>query len=157
MAKNQLQRVLFLDIDGVLNVHKPALEDSGLETDKLLELARIVHVCGCSIVLSSAWRYMGFGKNSVFAQCVRGTLYEEKYRFQRNMILNAIIGCTPQEHCPEDRDITILRWLEQNKVDKWAALDDLECILRLPNAIRCLPNEGLTNQKANEVIELLLK
>lgn len=52
-------KVLFLDIDGVLNAHDPHPNGyCGLHPDKVARLDRIVAATGCRIVLASAWRYM---------------------------------------------------------------------------------------------------
>jgi hypothetical protein len=55
-------KVLFLDIDGVLNDHaKHPNGYCGLQSDKLLWLDVIVRETGCKLVLASAWRYMILG------------------------------------------------------------------------------------------------
>ena len=45
-------RLLFLDIDGVVN----SSGHNGLESEKLREVQRICHTAGAKIVLSSDWR-----------------------------------------------------------------------------------------------------
>ncbi len=47
-------KILFLDVDGVLN--RCGKSGHGLEEDKLLLLKSIVDATGCHIVLSSTWR-----------------------------------------------------------------------------------------------------
>lgn len=53
-------KVLFLDIDGVLNNLKILTEAgcSGIDPQCVRELNRIVAVTGCRIVISSSWRYL---------------------------------------------------------------------------------------------------
>lgn len=53
-------RVLFLDIDGVLNAHEfdPAVMCGQINPDKVARLNRVLTASGASIVLSSAWRYL---------------------------------------------------------------------------------------------------
>lgn len=54
--------VLFLDIDGVLNGHEydREAESSTLHPDCVARLNRVLADSECSVVLSSAWRYMAF-------------------------------------------------------------------------------------------------
>lgn len=146
-------KILFFDIDGVLNTHLPAGCDQGLHFSKVFQLSRIVGVIGCKLVLSSAWRYMGWGYGSVWQQCLRGLDQQEVTQ----PIVEAMIGATPLESTPEDRDVTIRRWLKEHGTPaSWCAVDDLEHVLRLaPNAVRTLPHEGLTHTKASEVIDIL--
>ena len=47
-------KVLFLDVDGVLN--RCGKSAQGLEEDKVALLKQIVAATGCRIVLSSTWR-----------------------------------------------------------------------------------------------------
>lgn len=149
-------RVLFLDVDGVLNSHTRAFMDGGLHVDKLLLLDDIISRSRCKIVLSSAWRYMGSGDQSVFIQCVYGALRE--YSYAPKQIANAVIGHTGSEpNGPEDRDVTICRWMAVNGVpDRWCAIDDLECILRLaPNAIQTASGIGMTEADAIAATNIL--
>jgi hypothetical protein len=54
-------RLIFLDIDGVLNTHEPLCPEvmcGRLHQDKVIRLNHILRTTGASIVLSSAWRYL---------------------------------------------------------------------------------------------------
>lgn len=52
-------RVLMLDVDGVLNTHRPHPNRfCGMDAVRLDRLERVVEQTGCEIVLASAWRYM---------------------------------------------------------------------------------------------------
>lgn len=57
-------KLIFLDIDGVLNGHKfcKAAQSTGIDPTRVRELNRIVRRTGAAVVLSSAWRYMVHGK-----------------------------------------------------------------------------------------------
>jgi hypothetical protein len=52
-------KLLFLDIDGVLNDHRPHQNGySGIQSDKVCHLNRILEQCpDVQLVISSAWRY----------------------------------------------------------------------------------------------------
>ncbi len=53
-------KVLFLDIDGVLNAHEfdPAVMCGQIHRDKVTRLNHVLRETGAQIVLSSAWRYL---------------------------------------------------------------------------------------------------
>lgn len=53
-AQSDTERILFLDVDGVLN--RGAASGQGLETDKMALLAYIVGTCDPGIVVTSTWR-----------------------------------------------------------------------------------------------------
>jgi hypothetical protein len=57
------EKILFLDMDGVLNAHEWLGEAGSCDVrhDCVLRLNRILHETGAAIVLSSAWRYMVHG------------------------------------------------------------------------------------------------
>jgi hypothetical protein len=55
MAEGQAVKILFLDVDGVLNTAS-AFERPSLHPDKLARLLAIVVETGCDVVLSSSWR-----------------------------------------------------------------------------------------------------
>lgn len=56
-------RVLFLDIDGVLNGHDYSDEakSCNIRRECVFRLNRVVKETGCKIVISSSWRYMVHG------------------------------------------------------------------------------------------------
>jgi hypothetical protein len=58
-----MNKIIFLDIDGVLNDHKynKKAQSSTLKKSCVKQLNRIIAKTGAKIVLSSAWRYMIFG------------------------------------------------------------------------------------------------
>lgn len=56
-------KVLFLDIDGVLNGHEwdDVAKSCNIRRECVQHLNRVVQETGCKIVVSSAWRYMVHG------------------------------------------------------------------------------------------------
>jgi len=115
-------RVLFLDVDGVLNSApdrrggKPTGGILGVDDDKLEILRDIVRQSGAFIVLTSTW------KQSWGVMWQPGTLrYLTDKLQQKNM---EIMGCT-MERIPGERGTGIQRWLAYHgPVDGWAVLDD---------------------------------
>ena len=105
-------KVLFLDIDGVLNSRRSAIAFNGYPSildenedkfDKVaVELIKRVCSQGVSIVLSSTWR---LDKN-----------------FKK--ILGLPIIDRTESLSGKCRGEEIQKWLDKNKVDKWAIIDD---------------------------------
>ena len=120
--------ILFLDIDGVLNTKATFGVDAGLDAERVLMLRDVLKETGADIILSSAWRYMGWGVQSPIQQCLRGILPRSDYLVFRK----ALVGATPQEIEGENRDQNIQRWLDTNSHgDVWVALDDLPIVSNL--------------------------
>ena len=51
-----MKKVIFLDIDGILNSSRTLYEDISLEDDLILNLKELVNKTGAKIILSSSWR-----------------------------------------------------------------------------------------------------
>jgi hypothetical protein len=150
-------RVLFLDIDGVLNTPK-MLGRFGMDfVDNILValVARIVRETDCKIVLSSTWRI------------------EEKDRMLATRELAeqglTIHDCTPvhSQRIPEDgnwegwkgwvkRHEEIQDWINQNPVTRFAILDDDPDACIEGHFFQTDENRGLTVQIAEQIIQHLL-
>jgi len=115
-------RVLFLDVDGVLNSDrsrpgvKPTGGILGVDDDKLLVLQQIVRRSGAFIVLTSTW------KRSWGTPWQPGTMRFLIDKLQQHNI--RIMGATT-ESVPSERGRGIREWLDYHgPVDGWAVLDD---------------------------------
>ena len=85
------KRILFLDIDGVVQVSSP-----GVISQKLLKHVKtIVERTGCSIVLSSDWRRDPAGQDSV-----REALLQQQMAFE---------SCTPFSRFPNSASVSFPR------------------------------------------------
>jgi len=138
---------LYLDIDGVLNDHKPT--PSGfctIDADKVVHLNRILDACPeVQIVISSAWRYLiltGQMKLSGFENML--LTYGIKCR-QR------IYGITPQDE--DCRGLLISKHAEREGIEHFVVLDDLA--LPIPQLVQTDGNVGLTSDIADCVIRRL--
>lgn len=138
-------RIIFLDIDGVLNSKETLTKSShngimGIDPFRVLLLHRIVEATGAKVVLSSSWRY-GF--------------YEQ---INKNVI--PLIGKTDMEPCG-NRGCEIQGFIRMDvgtdKVEKYAILDDDNDFLieQQPNLFRTTFDEGLTEEIAKRVIKHL--
>lgn len=133
-------KILFLDVDGVLNTYKTG----GLYTltkTKLKLLQEIVLKTDCKIVLSSTWRKDDYA----FRKLIKTLSY-------RGM---QIYGKTPVLH-NVPRGVEIAAWLEANaheRVQRYAILDDDSDMLesQLRNFFQTDGDYGLTNTIAYRV------
>jgi len=171
-----MRKILFLDIDGVLNDHRTLPNGySQMKLSCVKEFCRILDTCpDVEVVLSSAWRYLTFGntpamslKGIEYLLCLFGASY-----FTVN---DRFVGTTisDEEMCLElgisepGVDLDYI-WLKENgcllrreQILREAndafivVLDDLD--LEMPELIRTDGNKGLTKALANQVIERFQK
>lgn len=131
-------KVIFLDVDGVLNKHSDYRVASSAGhglivnnelVDRLLE---IIKDTGAKLVLSSSWRILDQG---------------EEYLNKMGL---TFIGKTDTNNYSEDsnhyRGSQIQRWLDKNDVEEYVILDDDSDMLfsQLPNFIQTDPEYGIT-------------
>lgn len=110
-AQPSCQRVVFLDVDGVL--HPQASGNDLFQAGQMRRLHRIVTSCGAGVCLSSSWRSSDWGVDEVNAQLER-------------VGLACIIGKTPT-HGYATRSDEILHWLSQHpETEHFVALDDMD-------------------------------
>ncbi len=138
-------KILFLDIDGVLNCilstirFGPGLD---IEPQKATMVHRIQRETGCYIVLSSGWRL-----NSVQLPRVRA-IVGELFDVTPNLGSNGHLGF---------RGLEIEEWLavpRVQSVERYAILDDHRTFLSNQSPHLFLTNEhiGLTDEIADRVI-----
>jgi hypothetical protein len=133
-------KIIFLDIDGVLNNYNTLGERLSWESDSVKILKRIIKETGAKVVLSSTWR---------------------KLKIYRDIIKNDMkinyIGKTPVLW--KKRGIEIQEWLDENPgVEKFVILDDDSDMEHLMSHLLHIDGEfGLTNEIADEAIKRLNK
>lgn len=126
-------KVLFLDVDGVLNSNERRAYDyeglRGMDPELTAHLLRIVLQTGCKIVVSSSWRLGGIGPGSDFAVALADADRSGK-------CLGAVAGATPVPmgrtegglYVGQRRRDEILTWLEtyaeEVQVARYAIVDD---------------------------------
>lgn len=145
--------ILFLDIDGVIAPHREPGEDSGISREHVSRLLTIIDsVPAIGIVLSSAWRYMGHGRDSVYGQCLRVS-----HHLGIEVVARTIGALRLEERCvPVDRDALISEYVAAHQLTQWVAVDDLLEIERLPEGhwVRTDGRVGLTKPDVDRVVEL---
>lgn len=155
-----VNKILFLDIDGVLNGHeRHANGYCGINPERLRLLDHIVEQTDCRIVLASAWRYMILGGDMT----LKGFGYLLSIMGAGKKTADALLDYLPRDsyHAdPHDRGNLAKRWVdEQYRIVAMAVgLDDLEDPGYTANGIafvRTDPAVGLTADTANEAIRIL--
>lgn len=138
MKTQSKSRVLFLDVDGVLNSHKTGGRYA-LKKNCLRRLQRIVEETSCEIVLSSTWR-------------------RDEYAFKRLCKVLSYRGISILDktiYIPSGpRGLEIEEWLHRNPTEKYAILDDDSDMLdtQLKNFFQTDGDYGLTETIAYRVI-----
>jgi len=142
-----MEKVLFLDVDGVLNAvgtkNKSPHGTYGVDPERAKILDRIVDQTGCYIVLSSTWR-----KYPDLVAYLFGTLSPAT----RSMIVSKTPVFSNGERGDEIRE-----WLDSNPGVKTFAIldDDADMGSVLPFLVQTHPFEALTDEIADRVIKML--
>lgn len=132
-------KVLFLDVDGVLNcrtTEERFMGFLGIDPELVKLVDKIVDKTGCKVVLSSSWR-----------------LWEPHKQHVADHI--EFIDVTLDNKGLTDRGCEIQKWLEENPVDNYAILDDNGDFHKDQHLFRTVILTGLTGEVANRVIEHL--
>lgn len=151
-------KVLFLDVDGVLNsAERPAQCREGgiMGIDPVLtsRLVRVLLATGAKVVVSSAWRICGIDPGSRFFDCLSAA-------DPTGLVLGRIIGKTADGWARRDCDCRgdeIQLWLDSHKdVTAFAIVDDDAGMGHLEDhCVRTSWAEGLTEELADKLIEKL--
>ena len=165
-------KVIFLDIDGVLNsgdymnaahimkykhgeVGVMCSDEYGHIFDPrcVLYLDHILRETGAKLVISSTWRRSGL------------KIMQEMWKFRN--LPGEVIDITPTSVEPEimerfydpraDRGYEIQQWLENNPVERYVILDDSSDMIAGQAFVKCPERFGITYQVAREAIEILNK
>ena len=161
-------KVIFLDIDGVLNSnfwntdHQREISDGKyIDTDKVKLLSELVKKSGASIILHSGWRFwFGSDLKPLRSEAAYLTSLLEKEGM-------AVAGMTPDLTTEEIRRTKkfskvkadeILTWLKDHpETEKWVVLDDLE--LHNDDIAKCQvmtdPEQGLTESDVEKALGVL--
>lgn len=139
-------KIIFLDVDGVLNTPK-LIKNYGMDfiDDICVSLvAKIVRETKAEIVLTSTWRVRESDKTMVEQALARHNL--------------ELYDQTPDLSTPTqwvERHEEIRAWLKDNQVSKFAIIDDWEDAGIEGNFFKTDENFGLTAKIADQIIEHL--
>jgi hypothetical protein len=161
-------KVIFLDIDGVLNneifpnafwaickqvdlkreqaksLHKVVMRDEygNLFCPTAVKQLRWIVACtGAKIVISSTWRSAG--------------LNEMQTMWQMRDLPGEVIGVTPFLNTPRGEEIA--EWLRENDVDSYVIIDDDYDMLpeQVDSFIKTNPTYGITFKDAERAVQIL--
>lgn len=105
-------KVIFLDIDGVLNTTK----DRNISDEKLKLLSDLASRTGAEVVLSSSWRnWWNHPKTNVPESFITNW----KQQFYRNKLF---VTKTTEPEIP--KGISIERYIKNNQIENFVVLDD---------------------------------
>ena len=140
-------KIIFLDVDGVLNSAQDGFSVN-LETDNHLKLLeQLVKETGADIVLSSSWR-MSFGCSFSLSNTLISRLKEHGL---------SILDITPERE-DGDRGLEIKEWLDKNPTKNILILDDEDFDIAniFPNNFVKTNNEiGLQKEDVEKGIKIL--
>lgn len=148
-------KVLFCDIDGVLNSldswkrTKDFNIATGIDPYHVKFLNHIIQeIPELFIVISSTWRV---GETP-------STLYDMLVKNGINIKSVDYVGRTEAKGAPI-RGIEIDKWISENNVDNYCIVDDDQDMLykQRNNFVKINGNRGLTEKQANRVIKILQK
>lgn len=154
-------KIIFLDIDGVLNYYKSEI----LDKNCVKNLKQIVSKTNAKIVLISTWKYFLDDKYLNHSTSSKNKEDYLKYReifhsvFKENLSLLGIV-----EDINGDRCYEISKWLKYNEslgVENFVIIDDFDCgysIYYNDNYVQTsMYNFGLTENKMKKAIHILNK
>ena len=134
-------RVIFLDIDGVLNTNS----DKEISNDKLKLLSELVSKTGADVVLSSSWRY-GWNKPELNKPGTR--IYGLKQLLKDNdIVIKETIGLDLT------KSMQIKNYLNTNMISNYVVLDDEP--IGIANLVKTNGNVGLTQSDCQKASQLL--
>ena len=151
---NDMKRIIFLDIDGVLNVYPQGRDKYGSTFHTHFEdnLHELIEKTGAEIVISSTWRYSGL------------KVMQNMWR-DRGLAGKVIdITCRVPEGVRGDE---IEDWLQNNQVDSYVIIDDDDDMLpeQMPFFVKTSENHdhidkvdfgyGLTKECTAKAISIL--
>jgi hypothetical protein len=151
-------KVIFLDVDGVLNNNKC---NERLSLDNLLVLKEIVNKTQCMIVISSTYKLMNSSMDYLWSVF-------EKLEIQRNIhTIKEFPSTFDLLDSGGDRSDEIMQTLYNIKkmynVYNWVAIDDGDLLNNnqsdklINNFVKINPQEGLTKILSLKIIEILNK
>lgn len=150
-------KVIFLDIDGILNTHTTAgkpqafVDDVGFnrfDPDAVKCLNKITDATAAKIVISSTWRIGCIKNNTVNA------LYQH---LSNEGVTGEAIGTTPVLDGVRNKEVDA--WLDKNSCEEYVILDDDLRFFSgdVPNLVHVENgwNTGLKDEYANQAIQIL--
>ena len=155
-------KIIFLDIDGVLNEEKSrsrCLGYRGIDDKKVENLAKIVKATGAKIVLISTWKD-DWRKTDKTHQGMMANYLDKKLKKQGLTILDKTESVDKASGFHLSRGEGILEYLSTHTVEKYVILDDYQfdydgCGLTENYVKTDEQKGGLTDELSQKAIEIL--
>ena len=172
-----MKKIIFLDVDGVLNSSRTLYEDISLEDDLILNLKELINKTGAKIILSSSWRLSTeaiatlMDKLDKFGLAISGMTCDgvdldwiEKYEFdvtKKYLDTKFDYDENKQIKITYDRGAEIFKWLHDHDGCTYVILDDeIEDIKPYFNAsviVKTSYKTGLTKEDVKKAVQILNK
>ena len=172
-----MKKVIFLDIDGVLNSSRTLYEDISLEDDLISNLKELVDKTGAKIILSSSWRLSTeavatlIDKLDKFGLAISGMTYDgvdldwlEKYEFdvtKKYLDTKFDYDENRQIKITHDRGAEIFKWLHDHDDCAYVILDDeiedIKPYFSESVIVKTSYKTGLTKEDVKKAIKILNK
>ena len=172
-----MKKVIFLDVDGVLNSSRTLYEDISLEDDLISNLKELVDKTGAKIILSSSWRLSTeavatlMDKLDKFGLVISGMTCDgvdldwiERFEFnatKKYLDTRFDYDENKQIKITHDRGAEIFKWLSEHKeVESFVILDDEDFDIKnyFPDKlIKTNFKTGLTKEDVKKAIQIINK
>ena len=172
-----MKKVIFLDVDGVLNSSRTLYESISLEDDLILNLKEIVNKTKAKIILSSSWRLSTeavatlIDKLDKFGLAISGMTYDgvdldwlEKYEFdvtKKYLDTKFDYDENRQIKITHDRGAEIFKWLHDHDDCAYVILDDeiedIKPYFNEPVIVKTSYKTGLAKEDVKKAIQILNK
>ena len=172
-----MKKVIFLDVDGVLNSSRTLYESISLEDDLILNLKEIVNKTKAKIILSSSWRLSTeavatlIDKLDKFGLAISGMTYDgvdldwlEKYEFdvtKKYSDTKFDYDENRQIKITHDRGAEIFKWLHDHDDCAYVILDDeiedIKPYFSESVIVKTSYKTGLTKEDVKKAIQILNK
>lgn len=172
-----MKKVIFLDVDGVLNSSRTLYESISLEDDLILNLKEIVNKTKAKIILSSSWRLSTeavatlIDKLDKFGLAISGMTYDgvdldwlEKYEFdvtKKYLDTKFDYDENRQIKITHDRGAEIFKWLHDHDDCAYVILDDeiedIKPYFSESVIVKTSYKTGLTKEDVKKAVQILNK
>ena len=161
MAADQ-RRVIFLDVDGVLNSSASVGMQHPLEDDLVEKLGFVVNRTGADIVVSSTWRLLPEPLSALKTRLEAAgiTVISSTVDKREEFLDSGTAGDPNTDYAALQQDqrvAEIREWVQLNAdhIESWAAVDDMDLSSLGPQFVRTERHLGLQAEQAEALVALL--